>query len=221
MLIRKQRQQEFLDFMVWFVKMYEVNTYVELGVYRGYTFNTIAPLVKRAIGIDPVGYKVVSSPTIKFFQMTATEFVKQWQGQIDLLFIDANHAKESVLNDMDLLSPFVTEGTGFILLHDTHPVVQEQLAPGYCGTAWEAAWEIRTNPKYDDFEIVTFPGPWAGMSIIRKSKTQLCWTPIKPVESIPPVEEFNAFDAMQEPVLPGIELKEESPSKPRRTKKKW
>jgi len=38
----------------------------------------------------------------------------------------------------------------------------------YCSNAWEAAYEIRTSEKYKSFEIVTLPGPWAGLSIIRK-----------------------------------------------------
>jgi predicted O-methyltransferase YrrM len=99
-----------------------------------------------------------------------------WTYPIDLLFIDACHNKENVLRDFENYSKFVCEGTGLILLHDTHPISEEIAQPYLAGSAWEAAWEIRMNSKFrSNFEIVTLPGPSAGLSIIRKSKKQLCW----------------------------------------------
>jgi hypothetical protein len=64
---------------------------------------------------------------------------------------------------------------GLIILHDTLPANEELLKPEYCCTAWEAAREIRINPKYAGFEILTFPGNWVGLSLIRRSSKQLYW----------------------------------------------
>lgn len=79
------------------------------------------------------------------------------------------------LRGFALLSPFVTAGHGLICLHDTHPISRELTADEFCSNAWEAAVEIRRNPEFEDFEIVTLPGPRAGLSIIRKATSHLSW----------------------------------------------
>ncbi len=158
------------------IRLFEYETYVELGIRKAQTFNMIAPLVKRAVAVDNVDWgRIIDRPNVEKFIMTSEEFSKVWKDPIDLLFIDADHAKQAVLSDVDRISPFVREGTGLILLHDTYPIAEHLLAPGYCNNAWEAAWTIRRSPKYKDFEIVTLPGPYAGLSIIRKAPRHLCW----------------------------------------------
>jgi predicted O-methyltransferase YrrM len=158
------------------IRLFEPHTYVEIGVKKGHTFNVISPLVKRAVAVDINEMStIVARPNVEICRMTSLEFARQWNDPIDLLFIDADHRKESVLADFDALSPFVQEGTGLILLHDTYPAAEYLLADGYCSNAWEAAFEIRKKRKYSDFEIVTLPGPYAGLSIIRKAKRHLAW----------------------------------------------
>lgn len=177
MTIKKYKNMEFRDLIGELIRLFEPATYVEIGVKKGYTFNTVAPLVKHAVAVDINDMStIMARPNVEICRMTSLEFAKQWNDPIDLLFIDADHRKESVLADFDALSPFVREGTGLILLHDTYPVAEYLLNDGYCSNAWEAAWEIRKNPKYADFEIVTLPGPYAGLSIIRKAgKGHLAW----------------------------------------------
>ena len=175
-MVRPCKNQEFRELMLELVRLFEPHTYVEIGVQKGYTFNAIAPKVKRAVAVD-VGDMggIVRRLNVAVYQMTSIAFASRWAGDIDLLFIDADHRKESVLTDVNNLLPFVTEGTGLILLHDTHPVAEELLSDRYCSNAWEAAWEIRKKRKYADLEIVTLPGPSAGLSIIRKAKKHLSW----------------------------------------------
>jgi hypothetical protein len=155
------------------VKLLKPHTYVELGVKWGYTFNQIAPLVSRAVAVDQAGCRgIIRRSNVELSDFSTDDFAKLWAEQgdpIDFLFIDACHEKEQVLKDFNNFFRYVTPGTGIICLHDTYPIKKELAVEGYCGSAWEAAKEIRNNSLYNRHcEIVTIPGPWFGMSIIRK-----------------------------------------------------
>ena len=100
--------------------------------------------------------------------MPSDEFAKVWKDPIDLLFIDGDHSKKQVLKDVDNIGKYVREGTGIILLHDTYPIDKKLLSESHCDSAWEAAAEIRRGYRRFQYEIMTFPGPWAGLSIMRK-----------------------------------------------------
>lgn len=176
MKIKPYKHTEFRDLMIELIKLFSPATYVEVGVQRGYIFNTIAPLVQRAVAVDIIEMSdIIERPNVEKHHMPSAQFASTWKDPVDLLFIDADHHKEAVLSDFDALSPFVREGDGIILLHDTHPVQESLLSDRFCSNAWEAAWTIRRSRKYKDFEIVTLPGPWAGLSIIRKAKRHLSW----------------------------------------------
>lgn len=169
--------------MVEMVNLFEPHTYVELGVKRGYTFNTISPMVKRAIAVDMNGTKYIKRlSNVETFDMTTYEFSKMWEDPIDMLFIDACHDKDYVISDFVNIGKYVKEGTGLILMHDTYPVKEELLDKGYCSDAWEAAYTIHSHSMFDSYEIVTLPGPWAGLSIARRVGTHhLQWKATKEV----------------------------------------
>lgn len=179
------RKQEFVPLMKFFIEMYEPDVYVEIGVEAGYTFNQISPLVKEAYAVDirPM-FKINQLDNVKVCRMSSIDFAEKWNKgrwgkdkKIDLLFIDADHRRDAVLFDFNFLSRFVVPGTGLVLLHDTYPSSQNLLKDGWCSNAWEAAEEIfRNKNKYRDWEIVTLPGPWAGLSILRNvSQGHLHW----------------------------------------------
>ena len=174
--MKTYKNMEFREFICELIRLFEPHTYVEMGVQKGYTFNMVSPMVKRAVAVDINDMiSIITRPNVETCRMTSLEFAKQWTDPIDLLFIDANHRKECVLDDFDALNGFVREGSGLILLHDTHPAAEHLLSDRFCSNAWEAAWEIRKKRKYADFEIMTLPGPYAGLSIIRKAKRHLAW----------------------------------------------
>lgn len=166
---REYRQMEFRQLLFELVCLLKPHTYVEIGVKDGWTFNKIAPLVERAVGVDIVASPVERLPHVEFIHDNSARFAKTWKDPIDFLFIDAYHECEGVLLDFYRLHPFVRPETGMIFLHDTYPVKPELLLPGYCHNAWRAAKTIREK-FVGEFEIVTLPGPWAGLSILRKLK---------------------------------------------------
>lgn len=173
--MKKYRNMEFLNLLLELAKLLEPKTYVEIGVQRGYTFKEMAKVVEKAVAVDilPMDH-IPDLPNIEKYQMTSEEFGQSWYDSgnnlwIDFAFIDADHSKEQVLKDFKMISEFIRPHTGLIFLHDTFPVVEELLTPGYCNDAWKAAKQIHRNQKTRrEFEIVTIPGPWAGLSIIRK-----------------------------------------------------
>lgn len=166
------KHMEFVGLIKELVSLYQVETYVEIGVEQGRTFNQISPLVKRAVGVDKVmPTKLIMYPNVELFHMTSAQFALEWKDPIDLLFIDADHG--AVLSDFDALSPFVRKGCGLILLHDTYPTQEYMIDPYYCDNAWEAARAIHKD--YPDWEIVTLPGPHAGLSICRWAGKHFHW----------------------------------------------
>lgn len=175
---KKYRNQEFLPLIKVLVELYEPEVYVEIGVQKGYTFNALYELnkIKRMIAVDPILQKTVANgPGIESYEVTSEMFFDVWKDPIDMLFIDGDHRAESVLNDFDRASTFLREGSGLILIHDTHPNAEYLCEDGYCSDAWMAAHTIHSSDKYEHWEIVTLPGPYAGLSIARKPRIRRFW----------------------------------------------
>ena len=174
MHLQGQDHQEFRDLIKELVLLFKPKTYCEIGVKRGYVYNTIAPLVERAVAVDIQPLRGLKKGEGRLhFCMSSQDFARKWAFEkdttIDLLLIDADHRFEMLMDDFASLQVYVPDCTGIILLHDTYPVCAEYLNDTYCADAWRAAKEIREH-WYDLFEIVTLPGPRAGLSIVRKAK---------------------------------------------------
>lgn len=177
-------QNEHKNLIVELARLFKPKVYVELGVGSGYVFNAVLPHVQDYIFGCDVNLSRLKGPksikydgkSIQLFETSTDEAAKLWPRSltIDLLFIDADHAAEQVRKDFITWSEFVTPGTGLILLHDTYPCGPKYLKPGYCNDAWKVADNLLQISK--GFEIVTLPGPRAGLSIIRKrGKHHLHW----------------------------------------------
>lgn len=175
MHVEGQRQQEFRDLIFELVLLFKPDTYCEIGIKRGYVFNYIAPHVKRAVAVDKAPFRGIrKGDNTLHYQVNSSDFAAEWNKQkdtrIDMLFIDANHRCKNVLLDLGSMHDFVPEHTGLILLHDTYPIKRELLVDSRCSNSWEAAKFIRKELG-NLYEIVTLPGPQAGLSIVRKAMT--------------------------------------------------
>jgi predicted O-methyltransferase YrrM len=96
--------------------------------------------------------------------------VRNWQQQIDFLFIDASHAYESVHRDLLLWSPFVKVG-GVVALHDVSTnwpgpsrVMAEDLQPPYFGDMEQVdslVWAVKKSsddlPENPNVILTTIP----------------------------------------------------------------
>lgn len=197
MHIQKYRRNEFVPLMIELVRLYHPKTYVEIGVSDGYTFNQIGqmPQIKRMVGVDIRPMKGVHlSGDVQLYQMPSQDFAKVWTDPIDMLFIDGDHNKETLKHDFFEIGKFVRTGTGLILMHDTHPMTEELLKPQFCHNAWEFASDLyhQASAQHEDtgtwsngseyywkdiyIEVISLPGPWAGISLVRKrGEHHLCW----------------------------------------------
>ena len=156
-----------------------IGTYVELGLHKGRTFNQVAPLVTRAVGVDRhLSVKLQRYDNAELYEMTTAEFATVWTEPIDLLFIDACHQYESVKFDFNTFAPFVRPHLGLIVLHDTY-TCRRKYSPTHTGLrfCWKVADEIHRDPQYAEYEIVTLPVQNCGLSIVRKAPTHLDWMP--------------------------------------------
>ena len=167
------------NFIVHLASILRPNVYMELGLYECAVFNRIIPFAQHLIGVD-------ISPRAKTFMTRSpkTEFIcSSTKGlslelaprgmQIDMLFIDADHSREAVLEDFRSYSPFVAPH-GLILIHDTHPRDTSELNPAFCGDGYLAIPDLQTD--LGNFEMVTIPVS-PGLTICRKRTSQLSWAP--------------------------------------------
>ncbi len=172
---RKENWHE--DFITYLASQYRPKIYVELGLYQCELFNKIVPHADILVGVDifaEAGKRMTVLEKTVFVNSTTDEFaaaLKENPFSIDMLFIDADHSKESVLKDFWNFFPYVNDH-GIILLHDTHPKNLQYTDKGYCGDAYLVIEELKKHS--DEFEMMTIP-IHPGLTLIRKRKTQLSW----------------------------------------------
>ena len=165
------------DFIVHLASIVRPRVYVELGIYHCALFNRIVPFAEYLIGVDinpDSNQYMLKTPKTRFVNSTTEEFIKQLETEslmIDMLFIDADHSREAVLQDFKAYLPFVAPH-GLILLHDAHPGNEELINPAWCGTAYQAVEELSRHS--DEYEMMTIPVS-PGLAIARKRTTQLSW----------------------------------------------
>jgi len=151
------------DFIVELVKQLNCSTYLELGVYDGTTLSKVKNYVDRLISVDITDLR--KEKIGEFFLGTTDDFFKNFNDQIDFIFIDADHNFESVKKDFEnaikILSPL-----GMIVLHDTDPIEKKYLDQGYCSDSYKMDEWVRNN--YLDLDIMTLPLTEAGLSLIKR-----------------------------------------------------
>ncbi len=166
------------DLIVAFAKMLKPKTYVELGVYKCEIVNKMIPWVQDTVyAVDiqkDAGLFMKKSSKAHFYNGTTDNFaaeLKRKNVTIDMIFIDADHRKESVLTDFKNYFPLVKED-GIIFLHDGYPKNREETGDGYCSNCWEAIQELSKHT--DTYEMMTIP-LHPGLTICRKRTKQVPW----------------------------------------------
>lgn len=145
--------------------------YLEVGVYRGETFRAVAKWSNRSVGVDidaNAGLAIKGLRGSSFFLgslTSASQALEKLKEPFDLIFIDADHAKESVVSDFDIASKLLSQN-GLILLHDTWPLDSSFLTPNLCGDAWLAVNLLRS--RHPEWSFVTMPAH-PGLTICQRN----------------------------------------------------
>jgi len=90
---------------------------------------------------------------------------------LDLLFIDANHECDEVIQDFTNLLPYLSQKC-IVLFHDTFPKNGLYSDPRYCGDAYRAI-PILTE-RYKQWSFITIP-VHPGLSIASRSPLYPDW----------------------------------------------
>lgn len=165
------------DFIVQLGSVVRPKVYVELGIWRCALFNRMIPFAEQLIGVDinpEAENYMTKSPKTGFYQGSTQAYAQELAVRplkIDMLFIDADHSKEAVLQDFKDFFPYVVPH-GLILLHDTHPGNDYLIQPEWCGTAYQAIKELAKETEA--YEMMTIPVS-PGLTLCRKRREQLSW----------------------------------------------
>jgi hypothetical protein len=123
-------------------------SYLEIGIFDGYTFNRVNCSLKH--GVDPGAEGMLVSQVTH--RMTSDDFFEICDTTYDIIFIDGLHEYKQVIKDFNN-SIKVINKNGYILLHDCNPPDEiSQTVPrrsiSWNGDVWKAFILIkRENPN--------------------------------------------------------------------------
>lgn len=147
--------------------------YLEYGVRQGDNFARLSEHVSEAYGVDMVVQDGISrfsrgKLNTQLYEMRTDEFrdnVLPYMGDMDIVFIDADHSSKSVISDFEGVIFRVNVG-GYIVMHDTYPCNEDYLDVGGCYDCYKTPMYIKE--KYGDrIEVLTLPlNP--GVTIVRR-----------------------------------------------------
>ncbi len=178
------------------------NTYLEIGIDKGYILTAIR--AEHKIGIDPVPEpKIVKQdPSVRYFSMESDVFFKNHadnvfiENGVDVALVDGLHEYNQVLRDIENCLKYLND-SGVIIVHDCNPAIEPQGCSTYLearelaeksgvilhvwnGDVWKAITHIRATRS--DLEAFVLDCDY-GLGVVRKALTesQLIDLP-KPVE---------------------------------------
>jgi len=151
--------------------IYKPNVYVELGLYQGETLWNVIPHGVKCIGVDMSPNVFLEDlkrfSNVEIHYKTTDDFFVDFKGKnegIDMAFIDADHNSVSALKDFENVMELLNPG-GIVLMHDTDPISDFYINPGYCGDSYKL---VDLFEQRNDINIITLPINEAGLSIITK-----------------------------------------------------
>lgn len=161
------------DFITIVASITKPKIYVELGLYQGETLSKIIPHTNHCYGVDMKSNQHLQNLQDKYNNKlsiiydTTDNFFINFNDKIDMAFIDADHCVESAIKDFDNVLKLLSDD-GIIFMHDTDPINNSYIHPGYCGDSYKL---VPLFEKRNDINIITLPLTEAGLSIITKKNS--------------------------------------------------
>lgn len=132
--------------------------YVEVGVDRGLTVQTVAPYVDIGHAVD-ITFANLARPLPNWFvqhEMSSDLFFQQMDSQADVIFIDANHSERFVAKDVANALAHITDD-GTVIVHDTIPLDWSDNM--HCGDGYKFIRKLRlAHPALQIWTMPLFPG---------------------------------------------------------------
>ncbi|MBC8311533.1 MAG: class I SAM-dependent methyltransferase [Candidatus Marinimicrobia bacterium] len=146
-----------------FIDRLDAKSYMEIGVFNGYSFLNIK--CKRKLGIDPkflikskekfkAYFKNPSNFLNEYYTMTSDDFFTTHVKKINsfypkVIFIDGLHTFEQTLQDCYNSLNYLAEG-GVIILHDCNPPSAASSTPALSIPEAEQIWKAKNNTGWTD-----------------------------------------------------------------------
>lgn len=166
------------DIIQAYIDKYNYISYLEVGYYKGWSFDSITCAQKQAVDPNPCKNELqqqADNGSILYdkdgfiIKLSSDEFFSLLNNfeKFDIIFIDGLHEEEQVYKDIQNALKHIS-GNGVIILHDCNPPLHEHTTTGidgcWTGTAYKAFIRYRReNPGTKSFTIDT---DW-GVGVIR------------------------------------------------------
>lgn len=149
-----------LSIINYLIKNNNYTSYCNLGVFTGYTLDSVLCIHK--VGVDPSPEHYRGNCIIE--NKTSDDYFKQldeekYPHKFDIFFVDAMHLEEYVLRDISNCLRYLSD-KGKILLHDCLPSkwehAQEQwLEPEWNGTVYKAILRFMRDDIFGSYTVRT------------------------------------------------------------------
>lgn len=157
-----------------FIQKHNYKSYLEIGYYKGWSFDQVNCGEKTAVDPNPCkteeqqkalyGEQVGKSPFHLIFKLTSDTFFKNLRpvDQWDIIFIDGLHESTQVEKDIhNALKHLSPQGT--IVLHDMNPPTLEHTTTGdkhgnWNGDCYKAF--VKFQLQYPEYEAYTIDTDW-------------------------------------------------------------
>lgn len=198
-----------------FIKKYGYKSYLEIGYYKGWSFDQVFCDQKTAV--DPNPSKVPEQEELKYgglmqstiteengsvkiqalFKLTSDEFFANItpSSKWDIVFIDGLHEAEQVLRDiknaLDHLNP-----NGVIILHDCNPPLEAHTTTGIDGCWTGNTYKAAIHAFFNIGNSYTIDTDW-GVGVIKPSGDKVNWN----TSTSQMISTWEQFDRYRESLL--------------------
>ena len=198
------------DIINFFIEKYGYKTYLEIGYYKGWSFDRVKSKFKTAVDPNPCKFPEqearafsdkIYEPEGVICKLTSDQFFRNLKDAAvftalgrnkdkieykwDVIFIDGLHEREQALRDLKNAFTHLNDN-GIIIMHDCNPPKYEHTTTGidgcWTGDVYKAMLDVRNSPEASAYVIDT---DW-GVGVVRP-------VPDLKLRDITSTQHFNAI----------------------------
>lgn len=213
------------DIINHFIEKYNYKSYLEIGYYKGWSFDNVKCEEKTAVDPNPCkdewmqqvqygmwigvkGGEISKRTSDEFFaDIDTVPLSRKW----DIIFIDGLHEASQVTKDIENALSRLAPG-GSIILHDVNPPTLEHTTTGDKGGNWNGDCYkafILAQRTYPQYEFYTIDTDW-GCGVINPSKESDPGQPsfVSDLIDVGALDNWEVFDKHRKQLLNLISVEE-------------